>query len=155
MIGNKLEKITEPVDALFLVGGFSGNEYLFTSIQVWPVSYIPSSFHHISLHQDVFRKRIPSILRPLGADAAACCGTAQYGRASMNNVTLISSTISTKSYILGVEIPAEPEDMRAQPRLIATNYKNIKMCSDRYAVGLGTRPQSTLTAILCLSGLST
>ena len=155
MIEDQLKKITKPVDALFLVGGFSGNEYLFTSVQVWSVYCIPLLLHHLSFRQETFGARIASILRPPGADAAACRGAVQYGRESMNNVTLISSTISTVNYVLGVEIPAEPGDLKGEPTVITANHTYIETRSHRCAIRFGSRPRSALTAILSISVLST
>ncbi|KAF9511188.1 hypothetical protein BS47DRAFT_1383594 [Hydnum rufescens UP504] len=119
LIESQLENMRDPeaVDALFLLGGFSNNGYLFSCVQ------------------KAFGDRIKIILRPEGADIAACRGAAQYADALetkyTTRVTPIHSTFATKSYILGVEIPAEPEDLRDQPTFISVNHENIEMCANR------------------------
>ncbi|KAF9506991.1 hypothetical protein BS47DRAFT_1352200 [Hydnum rufescens UP504] len=112
-IESQLKKIAEPVDALFLVGGFSANEYLFTHVK------------------ETFGARIKSIVRPRGADVAASRGAVLYGSNTSHSSPIISSNVSPKSYIVSVDLPAEPEDLAEHAAWVSTNSQKIKMCANR------------------------
>jgi hypothetical protein len=152
----------EAVDALFLLGGFSNNVYLFSCVQVCSLNALGAlSFFIVHFYKKTFGDRIKIILRPEGADVAACRGAAQYADALeikyTTRVTPIHSTFSTKSYILGVEIPAEPEDLRDQPTFISVNHENIEMCANRCAIAVLFPSGATFCCLaLCfISGHST
>jgi len=90
-------KVPKGVDALFLVGGFSNNEYLFGHIE------------------QRFCSRIPIIIRPPDVDTAICCGALRYG---LTQHSLISYIISPKAYIFKVDIQAEMEDRIRRPAYV-------------------------------------
>ena len=65
---------------------------------------------------------------------AASRGAALYGLANDRSSTLMLSTVSPKSYIVGVQLPAELGDLVAYPERITTNFQNMKMCAHRFGL---------------------
>ncbi|KDQ16894.1 hypothetical protein BOTBODRAFT_106352 [Botryobasidium botryosum FD-172 SS1] len=110
LIEDQMHKINQRIDALLLVGGFSGSEYLFKRVD------------------ERFGSRIPVIARPNDADTATCRGAAQYGLAHR---PLVSSVIAPKAYIMRVKLPAEHEDRMKRPAYITQNNAGIEICENR------------------------
>ncbi|KAF8969097.1 actin-like ATPase domain-containing protein [Flammula alnicola] len=100
---NKFLGSGEPLDAIFLVGGFSGNPYLLQEIQD--------------------RCKV-KVYRPLNSDR----GAATYG---MLRQPLISNVVVPHSYVMKVKAPAEPEDYFRRPGYITTNAAGIPTCEKR------------------------
>lgn len=111
-------KRVERIDALLLVGGFSGSEYLFRRVE------------------EHFGPRIKVIARPSDADTATLRGAAQYGLAKR---PLVSSVVAPRSYIMKVKLPAEQEDLMKRPAYITQNNAGIPICENRlqYLVAKG------------------
>ncbi|KAG8989997.1 hypothetical protein FRB93_003373 [Tulasnella sp. JGI-2019a] len=99
-----------PIDALLLVGGFSGSEYLFKRVEAQ------------------FRDRIKVIARPSDADTATSRGAAQYGLARR---PLVSSVIAGRAYLMKVKLPAEHDDWMKRPAYIRENDAGVSICENR------------------------
>jgi len=119
LIDEQTHRVDQRIDALLLVGGFSGSEYLFKRVD------------------ETFGSRIKVIARPSDADTATCRGAAQYGLARPR---LVSSIIAPKSYIIHVQLPAEPEDWRRRPAYIKKNDIGFDICENRlqYLISKGS-----------------
>lgn len=128
-----MRRIDRPLDALLLVGGFSGSEYLFKRVDVRRfLLFLSSSYpDSLLLLQDTFGSRIKVIARPSDADTATCRGAAQYGLARR---PLVSSVIAPKSYIMRVKLPAEAEDWAKRPAYIKDNNAGVSICENRWVV---------------------
>ncbi|OCH88943.1 actin-like ATPase domain-containing protein [Obba rivulosa] len=118
LIEAQTRKIDQKLDALLLVGGFSGSEYLFRRVQ------------------ERFASRIKVIARPSDCDTATVRGAAQYGLARRS---LVSSVIAPQSYMMKVKLPAEPEDWLKRPAYIRENDAGVSICENRlqYLVAKG------------------
>ncbi|KAF8604383.1 actin-like ATPase domain-containing protein [Ceratobasidium sp. AG-I] len=110
LIEDQLSRCAQKIDALLLVGGFSGSEYLFKRVD------------------ERFGTRIGVIARPADADTATCRGAARYGLA---NRALVSSVIAPRAYIMKVKLPAEPEDWQKRPAYITQNNAGVSICENR------------------------
>jgi len=110
LIEEQMRRIQEPLDALMMVGGFSGSEYLFKRVD------------------DRFGARLRIIARPSDADTATLRGAAQYGLARR---PLISTIVSPKAYIMKVKLPAEEQDHLMRPAYITTNQFGTAVCENR------------------------
>ncbi|KAA1466844.1 actin-like ATPase domain-containing protein [Dentipellis sp. KUC8613] len=118
LIEGQMAKIDQRIDALLLVGGFSGSEYLYKRVE------------------EQFGARIKVIARPSDADTATARGAAQYGLARR---PLVSSVVAPRSYIMKVKLPAEQEDLMKRPAYITTNNAGVPICENRlqYLVAKG------------------
>ncbi|KAF8591765.1 actin-like ATPase domain-containing protein [Ramaria rubella] len=118
LIEDQLRRVSQPLHALLLVGGFAGSEYLFKRVDAQ------------------FGKRIGVIARPSDADTATARGAAQYGLAHR---PLVSSVIAPRAYIMKVKLPAEPEDWQKRPAYIRENNAGVPICENRlqYLVAKG------------------
>ncbi|OBZ74645.1 Heat shock protein 12B [Grifola frondosa] len=118
LIEAQTKKLDQSLDALLLVGGFSGSAYLFRKVQ------------------ERFKSRIRVIARPADCDTATVRGAAQYGLARR---ALVSSVVAPQSYILKVKLPAEPEDWLKRPAYIRDNDAGVSICENRlqYLVAKG------------------
>ncbi|KAF8642917.1 hypothetical protein AX16_009305 [Volvariella volvacea WC 439] len=118
LIEDQIRKVNQPIDALLLVGGFAGSEYLKTRVE------------------EQFGSRIRVIARPPDADTATLRGAAQYGLARR---PLVSSVIAPRSYIMKVKLPAEQEDWLKRPAYIKPNDAGVPICENRlqYLVSKG------------------
>ncbi|KAF9508050.1 hypothetical protein BS47DRAFT_1373741 [Hydnum rufescens UP504] len=96
LIDEQTHRVDQRIDALLLVGGFSGSEYLFKRVD------------------ETFGSRIKVIARPSDADTATCRGAAQYGLARR---PLVSSVIAPKSYIM--------QDWQRRPAYIKENNARV------------------------------
>jgi hypothetical protein len=116
MIEEQSRKTYERIDALLLVGGFAGSDYLFTRVKVRPrLRKFPSAYRRLlPVFQEQFASRIKVIARPADADTATARGAAQYGLARK---LLVSSVISPRSYFMRVCSPSSSW-MRVFPSLI-------------------------------------
>ncbi|KLO16492.1 actin-like ATPase domain-containing protein [Schizopora paradoxa] len=110
LLEEQLHRVDQRIDALLLVGGFSGSEYLFKRVD------------------DQFSNRIKVIARPSDADTATCRGAAQYGLARR---PLVSSVIAPRSYLMKVKLPAEQEDWQKRPAYIKQNNAGVHICENR------------------------
>ncbi|TDL26993.1 actin-like ATPase domain-containing protein [Rickenella mellea] len=110
LIEDQVRRVDQRIDALLLVGGFSGSEYLFKKVD------------------EQFGSRIKVIARPSDADTATARGAAQYGLARR---PLVSSVISPRSYIMKVKLPAEQEDWMKRPAYIKENNAGVAICENR------------------------
>jgi len=110
MIEDQLGKIEQRVDALLLVGGFAGSEYLFKKVEA------------------KFSSKIKVIARPFDADTATVRGAAQYG---LSRKTIVSTVIVPRAYIMKVKLPAEPEDWLKRPAYIRENNASVPICENR------------------------
>ncbi|KAG8704387.1 hypothetical protein FRC08_002254 [Ceratobasidium sp. 394] len=110
LIEDQVARCAQKIDALLLVGGFSGSEYLFKKVD------------------ERFGSRIGVIARPADADTATCRGAARYGLA---NRALVSSVIAPRAYIMKVKLPAEPEDWQKRPAYISQNNAGVNICENR------------------------
>ncbi|KAJ7802663.1 hypothetical protein B0H14DRAFT_3779901, partial [Mycena olivaceomarginata] len=88
LISRQLE-ISPNIDALLLVGGFSGSAYLKTRVE------------------EQFNSRIHMVARPPDSDVATLRGAVRYGLARRRPV---SQFAVPRSYIMQVQLPAESED---------------------------------------------
>ncbi|KAF9445980.1 actin-like ATPase domain-containing protein [Macrolepiota fuliginosa MF-IS2] len=118
LIEEQIGRIEQRIDALLLVGGFAGSEYLRQRVQ------------------EQFGSRIRVIARPPDADTATLRGAAQYGLARR---PLVASVIAPRAYIMKVKLPAEQEDWLKRPAYIRTNDANVNICENRlqYLVSKG------------------
>jgi len=118
LIEEQLKRLSQPLDALLLVGGFSGSEYLFKKVD------------------GQFGQRIKVIARPSDADTATARGAAQYGLAHR---PLVSTVIAPRAYIMKVKLPAEAEDWQKRPAYIRDNNAGVPICDNRlqYLVAKG------------------
>ncbi|KAG2093037.1 actin-like ATPase domain-containing protein [Suillus cothurnatus] len=98
------------IDALLLVGGFAGSEYLIKRVEAQ------------------FSGRIKVIARPSDADTATVRGAALYG---LSRKSIVSTVIAPRSYIMKVKLPAEPEDWAKRPAYIKENNANVPICDNR------------------------
>uniref|UniRef100_A0A0W0G1N0 Actin-like ATPase domain-containing protein n=1 Tax=Moniliophthora roreri TaxID=221103 RepID=A0A0W0G1N0_MONRR len=110
LIEDQLRKVNQRVDALLLVGGFAGSEYLKQEVE------------------EQFSSRIRIIARPADADTATLRGAARYGLAQR---PLVSSVIAPRSYIMKVKLPAEQEDWQKRPAYIKNNDAGYPICENR------------------------
>lgn len=110
LIEDQLRRTEQTVDALMLVGGFSGSEYLFKRVD------------------ERFGSRIKVIARPSDADTATLRGAAQYGLARR---PLVSSVVAPRAYIMRVKLPAEQQDMMLRPAYIHNNQAGVPICENR------------------------
>ncbi|KIY62877.1 actin-like ATPase domain-containing protein [Cylindrobasidium torrendii FP15055 ss-10] len=110
MIEEQTRKVHQRIDALLLVGGFAGSEYLKLRVE------------------ERFSSRISVIARPVDADTATLRGAARYGLARR---PLVASVIAPRSYIVKVKLPAEPEDWQKRPAYIRTNDAGVHICDNR------------------------
>ncbi|KAH0833971.1 D-arabinono-1,4-lactone oxidase-domain-containing protein [Lanmaoa asiatica] len=108
MIEEQAGKIEQRIDALLLVGGFAGSEYLF--------------------RKDKFSGKMKVIARPSDADTATVRGAAQYG---LSRKTIVSTVIAPRAYIMKVKLPAEPEDWLKRPAYIKENKASVPICENR------------------------
>ncbi|KAJ3572787.1 hypothetical protein NP233_g2855 [Leucocoprinus birnbaumii] len=108
LIEEQMSRIEQRIDALLLVGGFAGSEYLRQRVE--PRTLI----------QEQYGSRIRVIARPPDADTATLRGAAQYGLARR---PLVASVIAPRAYIMKawVKLPAEQEDWLKRPAYIRTN----------------------------------
>ncbi|THH09897.1 hypothetical protein EW146_g8542 [Bondarzewia mesenterica] len=118
LIEDQMKKIDQRIDALLLVGGFSGSEYLFKRVE------------------EQFGARVKVITRPSDADTATARGAAQYGLARR---PLVSSVVAPRSYIMKVKLPADAEDLMKRPAYITQNNAGVPICENRlqYLVAKG------------------
>jgi hypothetical protein len=118
LIEEQAKKVDQRLDALLLVGGFSGSEYLFRRVK------------------ERFGASIRVIARPSDCDTATVRGAAQYGLARR---PLVSSVISPQSYMMKVKLPAESEDWMKRPAYIKENDAGVPVCENRlqYLVAKG------------------
>ncbi|EKM76218.1 hypothetical protein AGABI1DRAFT_45220 [Agaricus bisporus var. burnettii JB137-S8] len=118
LIEEQLGRIEQRIDALLLVGGFAGSEYLRQRVQ------------------ERFGSTIHVIERPPDADTATLRGAAQYGLAQK---PLVASVIAPRAYIMKVKLPAEQEDWLKRPAYIKMNNANVNICDNRlqYLVSKG------------------
>jgi len=132
LIEEQIQKVDQRIDALLLVGGFAGSNYLKQRVE------------------EKFSSRIRVIARPPDADTATLRGAAQYGLARR---PLVSSVIAPRSYIMKVKLPAEPEDGMKRPAYIKTNDAGVPICENRlqYLVSKGAilRKGQRLTTKFC------
>ncbi|KAF8556771.1 actin-like ATPase domain-containing protein [Imleria badia] len=110
MIEEQSGKIEQRIDALLLVGGFAGSEYLFGKVEA------------------KFSGKIKVIARPSDADTATVRGAAQYG---LSRKTIVSTVIVPRAYIMKVKLPAEPEDWLKRPAYIKENSASVPICENR------------------------
>lgn len=118
LLEDQLRKLDRGVDALLLVGGFAGSQYLKECVQ------------------EQFSSRIRVIARPPDADTATLRGAARYGLARK---PLVSSVVAPRSYVMKVKLPAEQEDWMKRPAYITTNSSGVAVCENRlqYLVSKG------------------
>ncbi|KAJ7260968.1 actin-like ATPase domain-containing protein [Mycena haematopus] len=98
------------IDALLLVGGFSGSTYLKTRIK------------------EQFSPLIHTIASPPDSDTATLRGAARYGLARRR---LVSQLVVPQSYVMKVKLPAEPEDRIHRPGYIYVNDAGVEICENR------------------------
>ncbi|KAG1839323.1 actin-like ATPase domain-containing protein [Suillus subalutaceus] len=110
MIEEQSKKVEQHIDALLLVGGFAGSEYLIRRVEAQ------------------FSGRIKVIARPSDADTATVRGAALYG---LSRKSIVSTVIAPRSYIMKVKLPAEPEDWAKRPAYIKENNANVPICDNR------------------------
>ncbi|KAG6856845.1 hypothetical protein H0H87_012903 [Tephrocybe sp. NHM501043] len=132
LIEEQIQRVDQKIDALLLVGGFAGSEYLKQRIK------------------ERFSSRIRVIARPADADTATLRGAARYGLARR---PLVSSIIAPRSYIMKVKLPAEQEDWLKRPAYIKSNDAGVPICENRlqYLVSKGAilRKGQRLTTKFC------
>ncbi|TFK82502.1 actin-like ATPase domain-containing protein [Polyporus arcularius HHB13444] len=132
LIEAQTKKVDQRLDALLLVGGFSGSEYLFRKVKAQ------------------FGSRIRVIARPHDCDTATVRGAAQYGLARR---PLVSSVVAPQSYMLKVKLPAEQEDWLKRPAYIRDNDAGVAICENRlqYLIAKGAilRKGQRLKATFC------
>ncbi|KAJ7468633.1 hypothetical protein FB451DRAFT_1560344 [Mycena latifolia] len=105
-----------PIDALLLVGGFSGSAYLKARVE------------------EVFGAQIRTIARPADSDTATLRGAARYGLARR---PLVSQLVVPRSYVMKVKLPAEPEDRVRHPGYVYVNDAGVEVCENRRGCGCG------------------
>ncbi|KAG7087569.1 hypothetical protein E1B28_013524 [Marasmius oreades] len=132
LIEDQLKKVEQRIDALLLVGGFAGSEYLKQRVEAQ------------------FSSRIRIIARPADADTATLRGAARYGLAQR---PLVSNVIAPRSYIMKVKLPADQEDWQKRPAYIKNNDAGYPICENRlqYLVQKGAiiRKGQRLTTKFC------
>ena len=116
------------IDALMLVGGFSGSEYLFTRVKVQSRFTIFVICGSLQLFKQQFGSRIKVVARPDDTDTATCRGAARYGLA---HLPLVSTVIAPKSYMIRVKSLAEPLDHMNRPAYIERNGAGAIVCKNR------------------------
>jgi hypothetical protein len=118
LIEDQMRKVNQRIDALLLVGGFSGSGYLFRRVE------------------EQFGARVKVIARPPDADTATGRGAAQYGLARH---PLVSSVVAPRSYMMKVKLPAEQEDFMKRPAYVSQNNAGVAICENRlqYLVAKG------------------
>ncbi|CAA7266793.1 unnamed protein product [Cyclocybe aegerita] len=99
-----------PPEALFLVGGFAQNPYLFKRVA------------------QTFKDRIPFIQRPSDADTAALRGA---GAGALLGLTFRPKIVVPRSYILKVRVPAEQGDFLRRPAYIKQDARGMPLCEKR------------------------
>ncbi|KAF7307712.1 hypothetical protein MKEN_01131300 [Mycena kentingensis (nom. inval.)] len=125
LIGRQIA-VSPPIDALLLVGGFSGSAYLKARIE------------------ERFGGRVSTIARPPDSETATLRGAARYGLARR---PLVSQLVTPRSYVLKVrkyllmldllrhgrqvKLPAEPEDRVRRPGYIQYNDAGVEVCENR------------------------
>ncbi|KAK7035357.1 hypothetical protein VNI00_011888 [Paramarasmius palmivorus] len=110
LIEDQMRRVNQKIDALLLVGGFAGSEYLRQRVE------------------EQFSSRT-KIRVPADCDTATLRGAARYGLAQR---PLISSVIAPRSYIMKVKLPAEQEDWQKRPAYIKNNDAGYPICENRY-----------------------
>ncbi|KAI6113468.1 hypothetical protein EDD16DRAFT_1137510 [Pisolithus croceorrhizus] len=110
LIEEQFKRVDQRIDALLLVGGFAGSEYLFKKVQ------------------ERFSTRVGVIARPSDTDTATVRGAALYG---LSRKSIVSTVIAPRSYIMKVKLPAEPEDWIKRPAYIKENSANVPICENR------------------------
>ncbi|KAM6493252.1 actin-like ATPase domain containing protein [Amanita muscaria] len=137
LIEEQLTRVEQRIQALLLVGGFAGSEYLKECVETQ------------------FQSRIKLIARPPDADTATLRGAARYGLAKRQ---LVSSVIAPRSYVMKVKLPAEQEDWQKRPAYIRNNDAGVAICDNRlqYLVVKGAiiRKGQRLTTKFCKFSLS-
>ncbi|KAH8823837.1 actin-like ATPase domain-containing protein [Flagelloscypha sp. PMI_526] len=98
------------VDALLLVGGFAGCEYLKQRVS------------------EQFGGRVRVIARPPDADTATLRGAAKYGLAKR---PLVSSIIAPRAYLMKVKLPAEQQDWMMRPAYVTNSPSGTAICENR------------------------
>ncbi|KAJ7621724.1 actin-like ATPase domain-containing protein, partial [Mycena polygramma] len=98
------------IDALLLVGGFSGSAYLKTRVE------------------EQFGAQIRTVARPPDSDTATLRGAARYGLARR---PLVSQLVVPWSYVMKTKIPAEPEDHILRPQYVHANDAGVEVCENR------------------------
>ncbi|KAJ6482899.1 hypothetical protein C8R47DRAFT_576571 [Mycena vitilis] len=98
------------IDALLLVGGFSGSAYLKTRVE------------------EQFTQQIRTVARPPDSDTATLRGAARYGLARR---PLVSQLVVPRSYVMKVKLPAEPEDRVRRPQYVHVNDAGVEICENR------------------------
>jgi len=118
LIEDQMKKVNQRVDALLLVGGFSGSAYLFKKVE------------------EQFGSRVKVIARPSDADTATARGAAQYGLARR---PLVSSVVAPRSYMMKVKLPADQDDFMKRPAYVSQNNAGVAICENRlqYLVAKG------------------
>jgi len=118
LIEQQIEKMTESIDALFLVGG-AGSVYLKQRIETQ------------------FGSKIATISRPADAGTATLRGAVQCG---LLEKQLVSSVMAPRSYMINVKLPAEREDVLRRPEYVMNNYGSTAICENRvrYLLEKGT-----------------
>jgi hypothetical protein len=95
-----MKKVNQRIDALLLVGGFSGSGYLFKRVEVSDeFQRKKCSESDFLCAQELFGGRVRVIARPSDADTATARGAAQYGLARR---PLVSSVVAPRSYMMKV-----------------------------------------------------
>ncbi|KAG8908847.1 hypothetical protein FRB99_003086 [Tulasnella sp. 403] len=110
LLEEQVKRVSAPIDALLLVGGFSESHYLFDRVKAQ------------------FKSRIAVIARPSDADTATSRGAAQYGLARR---PLVSSVIAGRAYLMKVKLPADSDDWAKRPAYIRDNDAGIPICENR------------------------
>lgn len=110
LIEDQSRRVDQRIDALLLVGGFAGSEYLFKKVE------------------ERFSTRMRVIARPSDADTATLRGAALYG---LSRKLVVSTVIAPRSYIMKVKLPAEPEDWIKRPAYIKENSASVPICENR------------------------
>ncbi|KAG8215222.1 hypothetical protein J3R82DRAFT_8765 [Butyriboletus roseoflavus] len=105
MIEEQAKKIEQRIDALLLVGGFAGSEYLFRKVE------------------GKFSGKMKVIARPSDADTATVRGAAQYG---LSRKAIVSTVIAPRAYIM-----KSPEDWLKRPAYIKENNASVPICENR------------------------
>ena len=147
LVEEQMNRVEEPIHALFLVGGFAESEYLKQRVEVY--IYFLSLHRGWHLIKEGFASRIGVIVRPPCADSAALRGAAQYG---LSKRQLMSFAIAPRSYMIEVcsflifntmldpscrrkvNLPAEQEDHMKRPAYIVKNDAGVTICQKRYAL---------------------
>ncbi|KAJ7682898.1 hypothetical protein B0H17DRAFT_1075328, partial [Mycena rosella] len=102
--------VSPPIDALLLVGGFSGSTYLKARVE------------------EHFGAQIHTLARPPDSDTATLRGAARYGLARR---ALVSQLVVPRSYVMKVKLPAEPEDRVRRPGFVHVNDAGVEVCENR------------------------